>query len=999
MSEEILLALMQFFAILSKQKEEGQDAHYVYVEKFLKSQLSIYDIPKYLQIYNEFLHPPTQELSIVKTSKKTGASVVDSIKILGICKKINATLNREQKVVVLIRLLEFMRSTQNINSSTLDILYTTADVFQIEGDDLKSIQYLLVEENLHHIKSENFCLLSSKILCDDDTYKRIHLKDLKGDIKIIRISEIDTFFILYTGTDDVYLNGLPVNTNDVYLLSRGSILKLPKDGPIYYSDVLSKFINESQKKSLEFIANNIQYGFNEKQMVLKTIHIHEHEGTLVALMGASGAGKTTLLNVLSGLITPTHGKITINGYDIHADKNSIKGVIGYIPQDDLLIEDLTVYENLFHNAQLCFSYLNNEQLHQKVEKVLHDLGLLQVKNIKVGNALNKKISGGQRKRLNIALELIREPSVLFVDEPTSGLSSRDSENVMDLLKELTLKGKLVFVVIHQPSSDIYKMFDKLLLLDVGGYPIYYGNPVEAIIYFKKKTQQLKSEQGECSECGSVNPELMFNLIEAKVVDEHGSFIDVRKTSPEKWNEYYSEHFKHPSSKISSEKIVLPESDLKIPGIFKQSVIFFTRDIKSKLANLQYVLINLLEAPLLALILSYIVKYTDPSEETYVFSLNKNIPAFIFMSIIVALFMALTLSAEEINKDKKILKREAFLNLSWNSYLLSKIILLFGITLLQTGMFIFLGKWILQYHDLYLKQWIMLFSIGCSGVLMGLFISSVFNSPVTIYILIPILLIPQMILSGAIFKFDELNKFFGNEDKVPVIADMMVSRWGYEALMTDAFTNNKYNKHFFEIDQQINLENYWQVYYIPRLKEEIELNPDNKDYLQKLINHEYSRKDYFNSIFKNYLQKNDNSELYFKLDSLSEALKNSINEKRRIKEQRIDSLVNAWKGTDQYKKFKKAAHNKYIEEVLTNAFGVDYLIFSEHKIIRKKDLIYEFPKKHSYNYRSHFFAPKKSIFNTFVETYYFNMLYIWIINLILYLVIRFKLMHKIFNIKL
>ncbi len=101
------------------------------------------------------------------------------------------------------------------------------------------------------------------------------------------------------------------------------------------------------------------------------------------------------------------------------------------------------------------------------------------------HTFNKLISGGQRKRLNIALELIREPSVLFVDEPTSGLSSRDSENMMDLLRELALKGKLVFVVIHQPSSEIYKMFDKIIFLDIGGYMIYYGNPVEAVMYFKK----------------------------------------------------------------------------------------------------------------------------------------------------------------------------------------------------------------------------------------------------------------------------------------------------------------------------------------------------------------------------------------------------------------------------------------------------------------------------------------------------------------------------------
>ncbi len=91
-----------------------------------------------------------------------------------------------------------------------------------------------------------------------------------------------------------------------------------------------------------------------------------------------------------------------------------------------------------------------------MEQVLKNLGLYEIKDIQVGSPLNKKISGGQRKRLNIALELIREPAVLFLDEPTSGLSSRDSENILDLLKELSLKGKLVFVVIHQPSSEIFQ---------------------------------------------------------------------------------------------------------------------------------------------------------------------------------------------------------------------------------------------------------------------------------------------------------------------------------------------------------------------------------------------------------------------------------------------------------------------------------------------------------------------------------------------------------------
>jgi len=258
-------------------------------------------------------------------------------------------------------------------------------------------------------------------------------------------------------------------------------------------------------------------------------------------MGGSGAGKSTLLNVLNGNERPSQGTVQINGISIHTEKKKIEGVIGYIPQDDLLVEELTVQENLFFAAKLCFKDKTDQELKELSKQTLDSLGLHEVRNLSVGSPLDKSISGGQRKRLNIGLELLREPSVLFVDEPTSGLSSRDSENIMDLLKELSLKGKMIFVVIHQPSEDIFKMFDKLILLDVGGYQIYYGNPVEAISYFRKIINMVNSKS-------SANPEQIFNIIESKVVNEYGNFTNQRKTTPEEW---YDE-FKN--------KIPIPEVD-------------------------------------------------------------------------------------------------------------------------------------------------------------------------------------------------------------------------------------------------------------------------------------------------------------------------------------------------------------------------------------------------------------------------------------------------------
>ncbi len=158
-------------------------------------------------------------------------------------------------------------------------------------------------------------------------------------------------------------------------------------------------------------------------------------------MGASGSGKSTLLSVLNGSERPSSGRVVINGIDIYQHPHKVEGVIGFIPQDDLLMEDLTVFQNLYFAAELCFGHYSKHELSVLVERVLINVGLSEIRNIKVGSPLKKTISGGQRKRLNIALELLREPAILFVDEPTSGLSSRDSENIMDLLKELSLRGK------------------------------------------------------------------------------------------------------------------------------------------------------------------------------------------------------------------------------------------------------------------------------------------------------------------------------------------------------------------------------------------------------------------------------------------------------------------------------------------------------------------------------------------------------------------------------
>jgi ABC-type multidrug transport system ATPase subunit len=727
-------------------------------------------------------------------------------------------------------------------------------------------------------------------------------------------------------------------------------------------------------------------------------------------MGASGAGKTTLLLTLAGLEKPSNGDIKINGFNIHTEKNKIEGVIGFVSQDDLLIEELTVYQNLYYNAKLCFSNFTEQQLHERVMSTLENLGLDQRKDLTVGSVLDKKISGGQRKRLNIALELIREPAILFLDEPTSGLSSRDSENVIDLLKELSLKGKLIFVVIHQPSSDIYKMFDKMIIMDTGGFPAYYGSPVEAVTYFKKATHQVDSNRGQCETCGNVNPEQIFNIIESKVVDEYGQPTSKRKVTPPQWHEMYQQRFK--AAKIEDVKET-PPSTLRIPRKLKQKVIFTTRDFLAKLSNKQYLLINLLEAPLLAIILTFIVKYKSaPGGKEYIFRFNDNFPAFLLMSIIVALFMGLTVSAEEIIRDRKILKRESFLNLSWNSYLVSKLNILFLLSAIQTFLFVIVGNLILEIHGMTWAMWLVLFSTSCFANVLGLNISSAFNSAVTVYVMIPLLLIPQMILSGLLFPFDKLNNLISTKGKVPIVADLMASRWAYEAMAVYQFTNNDYEAPYFQYEKEEARADFKSAYLVDELRKRnlflLENFESKNDSIKKLVEMNLSilrdnlRDEPYRPGFEKVNIDDDFS--YQKYSKVRGMMLEGYFEDLRSHYQKVynDNVNLIEKKMAFYEKNgvkvndeKNAYHNESLSDLVRNVSVKERLLEYEGKLIQQLNPIFQDPRPSGiFDYRTAFFVPEKNLLGLTVSTFVFDILVVWAMAFMCYVALYLEWLRRI-----
>lgn len=1003
MSEPLLRAILRLFAVVAKEGDVTRQER-DQIRNFLLEHLSQPSVQSYLNFFDELI-------------ANLQTSIGDVQKIRQLCQEINPELTQKQKIIIILDLVSIIQADGHISETEDLFVNTIGESFKIAQAEIEAIKMFVLGQKPTELDHQHILIVDASPESRLAKAKHFVREHLDGFLAILYVEEYGIYFMKYSGHSGVYLNGVPLTSGKISVLAVGSLLRWEKDDPVYYGQIQNEFKKVGDYSRTTFEARDISYQFKNGKLGLRNISLAEESGNLIALMGASGSGKSTLLHVLNGSEKPSSGQVLINGIDIHQQPERIEGVIGFVPQDDLLVEDLTVYQNLYFAAKLCFSNRMEDEINFLVLKVLEDLGLAEIKDLRVGSPLQKTISGGQRKRLNIGLELLREPAVLFCDEPTSGLSSRDSENIIDLLKELSLKGKLVFTVIHQPSSDIFKMFDKLLILDTGGYQIYYGNPVDAIIHFKKSINLVNSEEGECHECGNVNPEQIFNIIETKVINEYGYFTNERKIPAEQWNSIFKKSHNPVQLKTAT---TVPHSTLDLPSRGKQTLLFAMRDVLAKLHNTQYLVINLLEAPLLAFILAFIVRYyhaDNHAEGDYLFSKNLNIPAYLFMSVIVALFMGLTVSAEEIIRDRKILKREKFLHLSRSSYLYSKISILFTMSAIQTLMFVLVGNYILEIQGLFFQHWFILFTTSCFANLMGLNISSSFNSAVTIYILIPLLLIPQLILSGVVVKFDKLNPRIGNTETVPLVGDLMASRWAFEAAMVTQFKDNKFEREFFVYDQVMADADFKKIYLIPELRTRMQyaLNQYlSKDPLVKLkvannlsiVRHELENElnrigaDKFSRIADLDTARFDStvySETNELLTKLNRYYINRYNIADQQKEAKVAQMTNSPEKQKAFEAFRNQYHNETVAELVKNTTETNRIIERDGRLIQKIFPVYKRPEpEHLVDFNAQFYMPAKHFLNRDVDTYFFNLGVIWWMTLVLGITLYFDVLRGILN---
>jgi len=528
------------------------------------------------------------------------------------------------------------------------------------------------------------------------------------------------------------------------------------------------------------------------------------------------------------------------------------------------------------------------------------------------------------------------------------------------------------------------------------------------------SNHVNAEESQCVTCGNVNPEQVLQIIETKFVNQYGKFTGSRRVAPKEWYQLYKENLeKEKRIKPKTEK--LPESRFSRPGKAKQFQIFTFRNILSKLSNTQYLLVNFLEAPILAVIIGYFTKYisgTLDNPDAYVFAENDNLPAYLFMSVVVALFIGMTVSAEEIIRDARLLKRESFLHLSRFSYLNSKILVLFIISAIQTLSFIVVGNLILEIREMTLSFWLILFTTACLANMIGLNISSAFNSVVTIYILIPLVLVPQLLFSGAIVPFDKLHKKITTSVYVPIIGDLMTSRWAYEALTVEQFKNNPFQKEFFEVDQKMSEASYHSSFLIPRLNlmvENLERNSEKDDeernnrWRLDILSTELDRLgkrpevqfvfpveklnvDSFSS------QVADEAKQY--LEYVRSVMEEKLQEVSKERDRVYEALMEKMGSREAVLELRNKNHNRALSDLLLNRNMINKIEITRNRLIRKKDPIYMIPE--SGTGRAHLYAPVKRLGDKEIDTFWFNIIFIWLTSLALYVILYFDLLKILVN---
>lgn len=651
-----------------------------------------------------------------------------------------------------------------------------------------------------------------------------------------------TLTVLQKGKALITVNNVLIN--EKAKLVDGAFIKLSSNQGIRCK--FSEGVIDEERTIVQTLdVEGLNHTFSDKKKALDSINFSLKRGEMLCIMGPSGSGKSTLLSVLAGQLKPSRGKIKLNNISLYHQHKNLSHFISYLPQEQALFSHLTAREHLEYAMNIRQPSLVSAEVTKRATAILEETSLLHLSNRMVGSPDDKSLSGGERSRLNLGIDLTSNGEIYLLDEPIAGLSSKDSEHVTDALKYIS-RNKIVVVSMHRPSSKILNQFDKVLILDKGGKIAYEGTPSNMQSYFFEAAKELNIKNTQ--ESKEVNADYIFDVIEAPVLEltHRHDYNSTRRFPSVFWQERFENHtlfenVENKKSEVRTELDEVVESDASVPILKKKRYniheyvrLFhshFWRATLTKYRSKGTLYTTLLEVPLLAFIISWTLRASP--EGSYAFSTGLHVVTYLFLTMTVGMFLGLTNSATEILRDRPTLRRERNYNYSAVSYVLAKLSSLSILSAAQCALYITIGNAMLNIEGMWLNHWYWMTLTSVTGTSLALLISAITKTQRAALSSVPLVLVPQLLLCGTpLIPFEEMNRgmFSGahtsrKEGKEPHLSRMIPLRYAYEGIIVDQAIKNPFEKTRRAITAEISV-----------LKKERQFN---LDYLEKGLSDDQS----------------------------------------------------------------------------------------------------------------------------------------------------------------